>query len=137
MENCLDAGASKITIICQDGGLKLMSIQDNGIGIHKEDLQICCERFTTSKLRKIEDLDSISSYGFRGEALASVTHVGRLSITTRTLDDITASKATYLDGKMIEIKTCAANIGTTILVQDLFYNLPTRKKAVNNFLPKV
>jgi DNA mismatch repair protein MLH1 len=98
----------------------MMQIQDNGTGIHKDDLAMCCERFTTSKLRKIEDLDTIASYGFRGEALASITHVARLTLTTKTKDDPVASKATYLDGVMKDMKACAGNIGTIITVSCLW-----------------
>ena len=140
MENSLDAGATSIVITVKGGGLQLLQIQDNGHGIRKDDLGIVCERFTTSKLSTFEDLKKINTYGFRGEALASITHVAHVTILTRTADSQCAYKAKYIDGKPVPMKQgensnpkpCAGMVGTTITVEDLFYNLPTRKQAFKN-----
>ncbi|RQM19768.1 hypothetical protein B5M09_001142 [Aphanomyces astaci] len=111
LENSLDAGAKHITVVAGQGGMKMLQITDDGSGIRREDLDIVCERFTTSKLRKYEDLQEIASYGFRGEALSSVSHVAHVTITSKTKD-----------------QPCAYRY-----VEDMFYNLSTRKQALKNF----
>eukprot|EP00877_Chromochloris_zofingiensis_P008495 jgi/Chrzof1/389/Cz01g14030.t1 len=134
VENSIDAGATHITVVCKEGGLKFLQIQDNGSGVRPEDLPILCQRHTTSKLRKFEDLETIGTLGFRGEALASISFVSHMSVTTMTAGMQHGYKVLYKDGEMMPPgpKPVAAVRGTIITAEDMFYNIPARKKAFRN-----
>ncbi|XP_057531841.1 DNA mismatch repair protein MLH1 isoform X2 [Amaranthus tricolor] len=133
IENSLDAHSSSINVVVKDGGLKLIQVSDDGHGIRFEDLPILCERHTTSKLSKFEDLQTIKSMGFRGEALASMTYVGHVTVTTITPGQLHGYRVSYKDGVMEnEPKPCAAVKGTQIMIENLFYNMSARRKTLQN-----
>ena len=131
LENSLDAGADKIEIEVEQGGVKLLRVRDNGGGIHKDDMALALSRHATSKIAELEDLENIASLGFRGEALASISSVSRLSMTSRSDKDNGASAwKVAAEGQDMEAKLepAAHPQGTTVEVRDLFFNTPARKK---------
>ncbi|VAI71065.1 unnamed protein product [Triticum turgidum subsp. durum] len=133
VENSIDAGASTVSVTVKDGGLKLIQVSDDGHGIRCEDLPILCERHTTSKLSAYEDLQTIKSMGFRGEALASMTYVGHVTVTTITEGQLHGYRVSYRDGVMEnDPKPCAAVKGTQVMVENLFYNMVARRKTLQN-----
>lgn len=135
LENSLDAGATEI--IVQTDGIDRIIVSDDGCGIDYIDLKLAAVRHATSKLRTAEDLNSIESFGFRGEALASISMVARLSIVSRTANQQVGFKLSYIDGTPSHDKPLpiARKVGTTIHVQDLFYNMPHRRlgKATDEY----
>ena len=128
VENSIDANSRQIIIETKDGGTTYIRVTDDGIGMEKEDILLAFERHSTSKLKTIEDLYKIVSMGFRGEALSSIVSVSNVEIVSRTKENLVGSKAVFEDGKLKFIEPIAANVGTTIIVKDVFSNLPVRKK---------
>lgn len=128
LENALDAGATKITIDIEGGGSKLIRISDNGHGIHKEDLVLSLSPHATSKIRNIDDLEEVSSLGFRGEALPSIASVSHLQLTSCWQGGDETWQLTMNNSKPSEISPAPNKPGTTIEVRDLFFNVPARRK---------
>ena len=129
VENSLDAGANKIQIDIENGGANLIRIRDNGCGIPKEELSLALARHATSKIADLDDLEAILSLGFRGEALASISSVSRLTLTSRT-EAQTEAWQVYAQGRDMEttIKPASHPVGTTVEVANLFFNTPARRK---------
>ncbi|BBQ85843.1 TPA: DNA mismatch repair endonuclease MutL [Kluyvera ascorbata] len=129
VENSLDAGATRIDVDIERGGAKLIRIRDNGCGIKKDELALALARHATSKIASLDDLEAIISLGFRGEALASISSVSRLTLTSRTEQQQEAWQA-YAEGRDqdVTVKPAAHPVGTTLEVLDLFYNTPARRK---------
>ncbi len=127
IENSLDAGATLIKVEVQDGGKRLISIRDNGKGMDKEDLVLAPRRHTTSKISQLEDLYTTDSFGFRGEALASISHVATMDITSKT--DLTEGyHIRVFQDEISDPQLCAGTTGTRIDIKDLFFDVPVRRK---------
>ena len=128
VENAIDAGSTSITVEIKKGGKEYIRVTDNGCGIEKEQLPLAIQRYATSKIETESDLENISSLGFRGEALASIAAVSRLEIISKKADNKIGSKLTCEAGEIIDLTDSACEDGTTIIVKDVFFNLPARKK---------
>lgn len=132
LENSIDAGAKDISIEIRGNAGDYIKVKDNGSGIGKEDLEFAFLHHSTSKLKNERDIFSVMTLGFRGEALASIAHVSKVEIITRTEGDVTATRAFIEKGQIIEKEETAAEVGTTIIVRNLFYNVPVRKKYLKS-----
>jgi DNA mismatch repair protein MutL len=128
MENSLDAGATDLRVEVESGGRRLIRIADDGCGMLRDDALLAFERHATSKLRDVKDLLSISTLGFRGEALPSIASVSRLLLETRSAEETTGTRIEIAGGNMLRCEEAALGGGTAIAVRDLFYNVPARRK---------
>ena len=128
LENSIDAQATRITVTVEAGGRRLMRITDDGIGMSRDDAILAFERHATSKLKTAEDLESIATLGFRGEALPSIASVAKVTLDTKTAADLEGTRIEINGGKMFKVRDIAWPGGTEISVADLFFNLPARKK---------
>ena len=128
VENSIDAHATHIVVEIKNGGISYIRIKDNGRGIAKDDALLAFERHATSKIRRESDILNITSMGFRGEALASVAAISKVTMETKTYDEPTGTKVVIEGGKTLEVEEIAFNKGTTITVENVFFNVPARYK---------
>ncbi|MBC7781709.1 MAG: ATP-binding protein, partial [Proteobacteria bacterium] len=128
IENAIDAGATELAVELDAGGTRRITVIDNGHGIARDDLALALERHATSKIAALEDLEAVASLGFRGEALASIAAVSRLSLSTRTPEAQHAWRV-RADGESIrQLEPAVRSAGTTVTVEDLYFNTPARRK---------
>ena len=132
LENAIDAGSTAVTVEIKDGGTSFIRVTDNGCGIPKEEVRMAYMRHATSKIEHVEDLNSILSLGFRGEALSTIAAVSQTEMITKTATDLTGIKYVIHGGKEIEYKDVGVPNGTTIVVRNLFFNTPARKKFLKS-----
>ena len=132
LENSLDAGATRIKISVEAGGKKLIQIADNGCGMVRDDAMLAFERHATSKIKNAEDLLSVATLGFRGEALPSIASVSRLRLETRAAEEPAGTVVEISGGKILRIEEAGLPLGTSITVRDLFFNTPARKKFLKS-----
>ncbi|MFI5332850.1 MAG: DNA mismatch repair endonuclease MutL [Candidatus Babeliales bacterium] len=128
IENAIDAGATHIIVSLEHAGSTRITITDNGCGMSQEDARLCIAQYATSKISCVNDLETIATFGFRGEALASIAAVSRMSIHTKEIDTQQGIALTIEQGAIVHQEPVACNTGTTIHIHDLFYNVPARKK---------
>ena len=128
VENSIDAGADKITVEIRNGGISYIKITDNGSGIAKDDLEIAFERHATSKIRNASDLDTVTSMGFRGEALASIAAIANVELVSKTKEQDVGYKIVVEAGNVLEKEEVGCQVGTSITVNNLFFNTPVRYK---------
>ncbi len=132
VENAIDAGAKRIEIKIKNGGKSYISVKDDGVGMDKEDLQKCLFKYATSKVSEKDDLFNIITLGFRGEALFSISAVSKMRIQTRWINEAIGSSIYAVGGEINELRDVPAEKGTFIEVEDLFYNIPARKKFLKS-----
>src|ERR1700742_547049 len=132
LENSLDAGATRIRLEVEAGGRKLIRIADNGHGMGRDDALLAFERHATSKLRSSDDLLSIATLGFRGEALPSIASVARVTLDTRALEDEVGTSLEIAGGNLLRVEDAGLPAGTTIAVRDLFFNTPAGRKFLRS-----
>jgi len=132
VENSLDSGATAITVTIEDGGKKLISVLDDGCGMSPEDARAAFERHTTSKIATIDDLQSLSSYGFRGEALASTASVSNVTLRTREHGASEGTQIIVIAGRIVKVESIGCPVGTEVVVENLFVNVPARKKSLKS-----
>jgi DNA mismatch repair protein MutL len=132
IENSIDASSSRISVDVSRGGGSLIKVTDNGTGMAREDAELCFKRHTTSKIRRIEDLDDLKSLGFRGEALASICAISRVEILTKPRGAVVGTRLIVEAGKLGDVMDAGCPEGTAIAVKNLFYNLPARRKHLKS-----
>ncbi len=132
LDNSIDSGATEIIIHLSDGGNETIQIIDNGCGMNESDVRICCEPFTTSKIEQFEDLFNLNTYGFRGEALNSISTISRVEIISKSDDEEMATAYTIEGGEEISFSKCSRNRGTTVTVNNIFFNIPARRKSMKS-----
>src|SRR5271170_7496330 len=132
VENALDAGAKSIRVETESGGKRLIRVIDDGCGMNHDDALLAFERHATSKLRAAEDLLSIATLGFRGEALPTIAAVSRLVLETRTPEEEQGTRIEFGAGKLFGVKPAGVPAGTAISVSDLFYSVPARRKFLKS-----
>jgi len=137
VENSLDSDATEIAIIIQDAGKQLISVLDNGVGMSRNDLELSIKRHATSKIKTQEDLERISTFGFRGEALASITSVANVEIRTRLQSDAHGWRLINEPMKDPIIEPFNQEIGTQVFVRNLFFNVPARRKFLKSKLTEI
>jgi DNA mismatch repair protein MutL len=128
VENSIDAGATAITVSVEDGGRSRVRVSDDGIGMSPEDAALCIERHATSKIASLDDLVRVATLGFRGEALPSIASVSRMTLATRRKEELEGTRVVVEGGARREVGSAGCPPGTTVEVEDLFYNVPARKK---------
>ena len=133
LENSLDAGATRVDVAATAGGRKLISVADNGCGMNRDDALMAPERQATSKIQDVDDIEKIDTFGFRGEALASIAAVSRFTLCTRRQGDDCGTEITIAGGRMLDVKDCGCPAGTLIEVRDLFFNVPARRNFLRAF----
>src|ERR1700758_3647766 len=132
LENALDAGATRIRVEVEAGGRKLIRITDNGVGMVRDDALLAFERHATSKIRSSDDLLSIATLGFRGEALPSIASIARVELETRAAEEASGTRMEVAGGKLLLCEEAGAPAGTTLTVRDLFFNTPARRKFLKS-----
>ena len=132
MENAIDAKATAITVEIKEGGISFIRITDNGLGMEKEEVPLAFLRHATSKIRTVQDLISVSSLGFRGEALSSIAAIAQVELISKVPDSLNGTRYRIEGGEEKELEEVGAPDGTTFLVHNLFYNTPARKKFLKS-----